>query len=75
MNTVRNVKTAKAEEAAKYICPTNASEPFLSNMIHALRLCSILNTEEENARLHAAMWVKANRKFFLMYLAERRERR
>lgn len=73
MNTLTDIKRAKAIEAARHISPANACEPFLSNMIHALRLCSILNTHEENARLHAAEWVKANRKYFMAYLQERRK--
>lgn len=51
----------KLEEAQLIIGRTNSAEPFLSNMIKALKIHSWLNTEEENERLEAAILVKKHR--------------
>jgi hypothetical protein len=39
----------------------NPVEPYLSNMIRALSVMNLLNTEEENRRLEAAKIVRRNK--------------
>jgi len=46
------------KKAYEIIGRANQCEPFLSNMIKALKLAPYLNTQEENERLEAAQLVK-----------------
>lgn len=47
------------EEAIKLV---NPGDPFLKNMIKALSMCTLLNTEEDERRLAAAKLILRNRK-------------
>ena len=47
------------EEAIKIVSP---GDPYLKNMIRALSVMSLLNTEEENRRLEAAKLVLKNKR-------------
>lgn len=64
-----------AETAYHLVGNANAQEPYLSNMIRALTICSYSNTPEENARLAAAKWIKRNRKAYLLHCQTAREMR
>jgi hypothetical protein len=53
----------------------NACEPFLTNMIRALKLMPMLNTPQENERLRCAELVKANKKEYLAFCNAKRSKR
>ena len=50
------------ESARQIVGRANACEPYLSNMIRALRLLPALNTDEDNERLQAALIVRREKR-------------